>query len=174
MIVASLSVHHYIDKVGTYAGFAAALGLALFALLLFAQARELKRLREWGAQAHDRIGELERRLAAALELARRASATQRTGAVPAQRPAAPAGPAAARPAPARPVLARTSAPTRLPLLPAAPAGVGGAALGSATVVVPLPKQPPGASPAADAPAPGAAPARITPAPAPTAAPVPPA
>ncbi|HEU4703664.1 MAG TPA: hypothetical protein VFS37_14370, partial [Conexibacter sp.] len=133
MILAELSVQDFIDKVGAYVGFAAAIGLALFALLLFAQARELKRLREWGAQAHDRLGELERRLAAALELARRASAPQRTMAP--QRPAP-----AQRPAAARPALARTSSPTRLPLLPAAPAGVAGAALGSATMVIPLPKQ----------------------------------
>jgi LytR cell envelope-related transcriptional attenuator len=154
-VIFALSVHDFIDKVGTYVGFAAAIGLALFALLLFSQARELKRLREWGAQAHDRIGELERRLAAALELARRANAPQRAGAVPAQRTGATAPPPA-RPAPARPALARTSAPTRLPLLPAAAAGVAGPALGSATVFLPLPKQPPGTAPAsvaAPAPAP---------------------
>jgi LytR cell envelope-related transcriptional attenuator len=160
-VILALSVHSFVDKIGAYVGFAAAIGLALFAMLLFAQARELKRLREWGAHAHDRIGELERRLAAALELARRASTSQRT------MPPAPGPgprPAAARPAaPARaaPAIARTSAPTRLPLLPAAPALVGGAALGSATVFVPLPKQPPGVAPAAalpGVPAPAVAPA----------------
>ncbi|HEX5147336.1 MAG TPA: hypothetical protein VFV85_09945, partial [Conexibacter sp.] len=93
-MIFAFSVHSFIDKVGAYVGIAAAIGLALFALLLFAQARELKRLREWGGQAHDRIGELERRLAAALELARRAGAAQRTGAhtvaPPVQRSGAPA------------------------------------------------------------------------------------
>jgi hypothetical protein len=155
VIFAALSVQDFIDKIGAYAGFAAAIGLALFALLLFSQARELKRLREWGAQTHDRIGELERRLAAALELARRASTSQRTmapgtGPVAAQRTGGPASPAP-RPA-ARPAVARTSSPTRLPLLPTAPVRVAGAALGSATMVVPLPKHPPGVAPAA-APAP---------------------
>jgi len=161
-VIFALSVQSFVDKVGAYVGFAAAIGLALFAMLLFSQARELKRLREWGAHAHDRIGELERRLAAALELARRASTSQRTMAPGAQRPV-PAKPlqAAARAAPA---VARTSSPTRLPLLPAAPARVGGAALGSATVFVPLPKQPPGAAPVQ---APAGAPAPAT-----TAAPVP--
>jgi hypothetical protein len=162
-VVFALSVHTFVDKIGAYVGFAAAIGLALFALLLFAQARELKRLREWGAQAHDRIGELERRVAAALELARRASAPQRTmapGAGPAaaaQRPrtGAPAQRAAGARAGA-PVIARTSSPTRLPLLPAAPVGVAGAALGSATMFVPLPKHPPGAVPAGG-PAPAPAP-----------------
>jgi hypothetical protein len=172
-VIFAFSIHSFVDKVGAYVGFAAAIGLALFAMLLFAQARELKRLGEWGAHAHDRIGELERRLAAALELARRASTSQRTmppgaGAV-AHRPAAAARPAAA--VRATPAVARTSSPTRLPLLPAAPARVGGAALGSATVFVPLPKQPPGAvpvaAPPAGAPAPAVIPAPATP---PTAAP----
>jgi LytR cell envelope-related transcriptional attenuator len=155
-VIFAFSVQDFVDKVGAYVGFAAAIGLALFAMLLFAQARELKRLREWGAHAHDRIGELERRLAAALELARRASTSQRTMAPgsAAPRPAAAKPAAAARAAPA---IARTSSPTRLPLLPAAPARVGGAALGSATVLVPLPKQPAGTAPVAapsGAPAPG--------------------
>lgn len=154
-MIFAFSIHSFVDKIGAYAGFAAVIGLALFALLLFAQARELRRMREWGAHAHDRIGELERRLAAALELARRASTSQRT-----MPPAAAPRPAAARPAAAAPgrgpVAASTSAPTRLPLLPAAPVGVGGAALGSATVLVPLPKHPP----AAPAPAPGAVPAAL--------------
>jgi hypothetical protein len=160
-VIFAFSVQDFVDKIGAYVGFAAAIGLALFAMLLFAQARELKRLREWGAHAHDRIGELERRLAAALELARRASTSQRTMApgagTGAQRPV-PARPLA--PARAAPAVARTSSPTRLPLLPAAPARVAGAALGSATVFVPLPKQPPGAAPVvapAGAPAPGTAP-----------------
>jgi hypothetical protein len=155
-VIFALSVQDFVDKIGAYVGFAAALGLALFALLLFAQARELKRLREWGAHAHDRIGELERRLAVALELARRASSPQRTMAPgAAQRAGGPAA-VARPPQAARPAVARTSSPTRLPLLPAAPARVAGAALGSATVLVPLPKHPPGVAPAA-APAPATAP-----------------
>lgn len=168
-MIFALSVHDFIDKIGAYVGFAAAIGLALFALLLFSQARELKRLREWGGQAHDRIGELERRLAAALELARRASAPHRTMA-----PSAAQRPAPVRPTAAQPALARTSSPTRLPLLPAAAAGVAGPALGSATVFVPLPKQLPGAAPVAapetsvSSPAPSAAPA-TTPAAIPAAA-----
>jgi len=173
VIFAALSVQDFIDKVGAYVGFAAAIGLALFALLLFSQARELKRLREWGASAHDRIGELERRLAAALELARRANAPQRTMAPSVAQRAGGTGSPASRPTVARPALARTSSPTRLPLLPAAPVGVGGPALGSATVVVPLPRAPAVAGPAAaPAPAPAGAPATSVPAPAPV-APAPP-
>jgi hypothetical protein len=159
----AFSVHTIIDKIGTYAGFVAIVGLALFALLLFAQARELHRLRAWGAEAHDRMGELEQRLAAALELARRAGAAQRAAASGAQ-PTRAGRPVPQRPAaPARvtpvPVPASTSSPVRLPLLPAAPAGVGGPALASATVVVPLPATPPGvAVPAAAPSVPAAIPA----------------
>ncbi|HZV72535.1 MAG TPA: LytR C-terminal domain-containing protein [Conexibacter sp.] len=180
-VTLAFSAHSFVDKIGAYAGFAAAIGLALFAVLLFAQARELRHLREWGANAHDRIGELERKLAAALELARRAGAARGPGPThpgpthPGPAHPGPAHPAALQrtgvPAAARvtaagraggrgPLPARTSAPTRLPLLPAAPAGVAGAALGSATVFVPLPANPPGSAPAgapASASSPAAAP-----------------
>jgi LytR cell envelope-related transcriptional attenuator len=163
-VVLAFSIHTFVDKIGAYAGFAAALGLALFALLLFAQARELRRLREWGAEAHARLEEQERRLAAALELARRAGAsarqatsagaTSRSGAVPLSRPAQPA-PAGARPRQAV-APASTSSPVRLPLLPAAPAGVGGPALASATAMIPLPAHPPESEAADDAAAPATA------------------
>jgi len=148
-VTLALSINDFVDKVGAYVGFAAAIGLALFALLLFAQARELKRLREWGAQAHDRMGELEKRLAAALELARRAGVQQRAGqtAPPRPQPQPRAAVPAPRPAGATPVLASTRAPVRLPLLPAAGAGVAGPALGSATAGVELPSHPPGTAPA---------------------------
>jgi hypothetical protein len=43
-----------VETAGAIAGFAAILGLAVLALLYFAQARELKRLREWAGQAPDR------------------------------------------------------------------------------------------------------------------------
>lgn len=51
-----------IDKFGAYAGFAAVLGLALLTLLYIAQARELKRLREWAGQMPERVGDLQGRL----------------------------------------------------------------------------------------------------------------
>jgi hypothetical protein len=145
----ALSVRNFIDDVGAYAGFAAFLAVALFALLVFAQAREIKRLREWGADAHDRLGELERAVAAAQELARRAlSGAQRAPQAPqatqAPRPVAgrgrPAGVPAQAAAGAQRV-ASTSAPVRPQLLPAAPAGVAGPALASATALIPLPGAP---------------------------------
>ncbi len=167
----AFSAQDFVKDVGSYAGFAAVVALALFALLLFAQAREIKRLREWGGQAHDRIGELERNVAAALDMARRAMA----------RPAAPApgpspvqqarGPVARRATgPAQPAVAAaaasggasrvasTQAPVRPQLLPAAPRGVAGPALASATMLIPLPGKPEAAPLEAPVPARPATPA----------------
>src|SRR5829696_7205241 len=53
-----------IEKYGAYAGFAAIPGLALLALLYFAQAREVKRLREWAGRGPERAQELQERVAA--------------------------------------------------------------------------------------------------------------
>jgi LytR cell envelope-related transcriptional attenuator len=164
----AFSVRNFIENIGAYAGFAAVVAVALFALLLFAQARELKRLRDWGSTAHDRIGELERGLAQALELARRAAVQPRAAqSAPAPQSArgavargrAAAGPAAAASAGGPPRLARTAAPVRPQLLPAAPVGVGGPALASATPLIPLP----GAPESAPAPAVPARPAAARPA-----------
>jgi len=154
----ALSVRNFIEDIGAYAGFAAVVAVALFALLLFAQAREIKRLRDWGADAHDRIGELERSVAAALDMARRAAAAPRAAQTQAPAPAQPAprgqiargrAAAAAAGAPAAggpPRVARTAAPVRPQPLPSAPAGVGGPALASATVLIPLPGAPARAAP----------------------------
>ena len=43
-----------IQEIGSYAGFAAVLGLAVLSALYFAQARDVKRLREWAGRAPDR------------------------------------------------------------------------------------------------------------------------
>lgn len=45
-------------EVGSYAGLAAFLGLGVLALLLFSQARELRRLRDWAGAAPERDSEL--------------------------------------------------------------------------------------------------------------------
>ncbi len=42
----AFSVHHFINSVGSDAGFAAIIGLAILVLLYFAQARETSSLRE--------------------------------------------------------------------------------------------------------------------------------
>ena len=56
-LLAALSVSDKIKTYGAYAGFAAVLGLGVLALLYFAQAREVKRLREWAGRAPDRPGQ---------------------------------------------------------------------------------------------------------------------
>lgn len=169
----AFSAQEFVKDVGSYAGFAAVVALALFALLLFAQAREIKRLREWGGQAHDRIGELERSVASALDMARRAMArpaapapgpspVQQARGPVARRPVGPAQPAAAAAAvgagagAAR--VASTQAPVRPQLLPSAPAGLAGPALASATMLIPLPGKPEAEPLAALAPARPARPA----------------
>jgi LytR cell envelope-related transcriptional attenuator len=126
----AFSASHFVDKAGNIGGFAAIVGLAVLALLYFSQARELKRLREWAAEAPDRAAELEQRLMTSV----RRAAPQQPARAAVARPATPAG-ASLRPAPA----------------PSAPVGVGAPALVSATRF-------PGLVPARPAPAPVAAPA----------------
>lgn len=46
-----------IEQIGSFAGLAAFLGLAVFALLSFSQARDLRRLREWAGSAPERDAE---------------------------------------------------------------------------------------------------------------------
>src|SRR3954471_11239987 len=58
----ALSLQSEIEKYGAYAGFAAIPALAVLALLYFAQAREVKRLREWAGRAPERAQELQERV----------------------------------------------------------------------------------------------------------------
>jgi len=114
-LVLGFSLNNLTNQVGTYAGLAAVLGVAVLALLFFAQARELKRLREWVEDAAEHSAELEERL--------RAQA----------RSASPAAQATAAPEPAAAPPAEAEAPDRAPALALpAPAGVGAPALASAT------------------------------------------
>jgi hypothetical protein len=87
----ALSVSGKIEQYGAYAGFASVLGLAVLSLLYFAQAREVKRLREWAGRAPERDAELQQRV--------QAEASRRVVAQPQPQPqraaAAPATPAAA-------------------------------------------------------------------------------
>lgn len=46
-----------IEKIGAFAGLASFLGLAVFALLSFTQARDIRRLREWAGSAPERDAE---------------------------------------------------------------------------------------------------------------------
>ncbi|MCW2998520.1 MAG: LytR family transcriptional regulator, partial [Solirubrobacterales bacterium] len=62
--VAALSATDKIKDLGSYAGVASILGLAVLSVLYFAQARELKRLREWAGRAPERAAEMQERLQA--------------------------------------------------------------------------------------------------------------
>jgi hypothetical protein len=63
MTVLALSAQGYITKYGGYAGIAAMVGVAVLALLYFAQAREMRRLRDWAGRAPERAAELAARAA---------------------------------------------------------------------------------------------------------------
>src|SRR5512132_134677 len=87
-VLAAFSLQDEIERYGAYAGIAAVFGLGILSLLYFAQAREVKRLREWAGRAPERAAELEARVTAD---AQRRIAPAPT---PAPRPAAPVTPAA--------------------------------------------------------------------------------
>jgi hypothetical protein len=60
----ALSLSNSFTKVGAIAAFAALVGIALLSLLVFSQAREIKRLREWAGRAPERAAEREQRISA--------------------------------------------------------------------------------------------------------------
>lgn len=80
----ALSLQDQVEKYGAYIGIAAFFGLAALSLLYFAQARELKRLRDWAGRAPERAREVEERVSVQAEEARRAAAAP---AVPVPAPA---------------------------------------------------------------------------------------
>jgi hypothetical protein len=55
----AFSLQDQVTKYGSYVGIAAFFGLAILSLLYFAQAREVKRLREWAGRAPERAQEVE-------------------------------------------------------------------------------------------------------------------
>src|SRR6187455_3674133 len=91
-LLAALSLQAKVEQYGAYAGIAAVFGLGILSLLYFAQAREVKRLREWAGRAPERAAELEARVTA--DAARRTT----VGAAP-SRPQTAAGQAATAAAP---------------------------------------------------------------------------
>src|SRR5215218_5233354 len=95
----AFSLQDQVEKYGAYVGIAAFFGLAVLTILYFAQARELRRLRDWAGRAPERAQEIEARAVAQAQAARRVqSQPQHT---PAPAPAAPgtaAATAAAQPA----------------------------------------------------------------------------
>ncbi len=120
-----------IQEIGSYAGFAAVLGLAVLSALYFSQARDVKRLREWAGRAPERgpapSVPAEPRGVVAQPIARPASRPVPGGTPPpvprppGARPATP-GAAAASAAGAAPAIARGPAP-------ATPAAAGASAAG---------------------------------------------
>src|SRR3954449_5747210 len=72
MVVFAFSLQDQVEKYGAYVGIASFFGLALLSLLYFAQAREVKRLREWAGRAPERAAEVEALAVAHAEEARRA------------------------------------------------------------------------------------------------------
>src|SRR3954462_1680827 len=80
MVLIAFSLQDQVEKYGAYVGIAAFFGLAILSLLYFAQAREVKRLREWAGRAPERAAELEQAVVEHADDARRAPA-------PAQAPA---------------------------------------------------------------------------------------
>jgi LytR cell envelope-related transcriptional attenuator len=94
-LILAFSLQDQVEKYGAYVGLAAFIGLAVLSLLYFAQARELKRLRDWAGRAPERAAELQARVVAQAEESLRAPevepAVERSGTVgPAQPVAAPA------------------------------------------------------------------------------------
>jgi hypothetical protein len=87
MVLFAFSIQDQVEKYGAYVGLAAFLGLAVLTVLYFAQARELKRLRDWAGRAPERAQEIEARVVATAEEARRAQTA------PAAEPSGTVGPA---------------------------------------------------------------------------------
>src|SRR4051794_41327472 len=114
MVPFAITLSDLIEKGGAYAGIAAFFGFAVLAVLHFANARELKRLREWAGRAPERAQELEARVMEQADEARRVRAQPQEEAE--AEPVTPAG------APAATAAGQNAAPAAAP---AAAAGAGG-------------------------------------------------
>src|SRR3954467_8219027 len=118
----ALHIPHVVEQVGSFAGYASVVGLAILSALYFSQARDLRRLREWAGRAPERAAEGQP--GAALPGRLVAVPQQRPGVVapaprhrPPARPRGAAAPAAATAAGAAP--ATTGAPAKPEATPAA-------------------------------------------------------
>jgi hypothetical protein len=91
-LILAFSLQDQVEKFGAYVGLAAFLGLAVLSLLYFAQARELKRLRDWAGRAPERALEMQERVVAQADAALQAPevepAVERSGTVDPAQPAA--------------------------------------------------------------------------------------
>src|SRR5436189_2061504 len=84
MVLLAFSLQDQVEKYGAYVGIASFFGLAFLSLLYFAQAREVKRLREWAGRSPERDAELAQRV--------QADAQRRVVAQPVAQPRPPAQP----------------------------------------------------------------------------------
>jgi hypothetical protein len=114
MVLLALSLQDQVEKYGSYVGIAAFFGLAILSLLYFAQAREVKRLREWAGRAPERAREVEEAAQAAADAARRRPAPAAVQQAPAAQPVAAtaAGARSGTVSPAVPVGAATAVAER--------------------------------------------------------------
>src|SRR5271165_6294954 len=91
------------NEIALVAGCAAMLGIAILSLLVFSQAREIRRLRDWAGRAPERAAEVEQRVsevtaARAQPVAQPAQAAQAAQAVQGVRPVPRTEPLHSRPA----------------------------------------------------------------------------
>jgi hypothetical protein len=117
---------HLVQEIGSYAGFAAVVGLAVLSALYFSQARDVKRLREWAGRAPERAAEEEARVTAAAQAqaqAQQRAAAGAAGGATVVRPPQPQGgtAAAANPPPSG---VPAPPPPTLPTARPTPAGAG--------------------------------------------------
>src|SRR6202035_623376 len=165
----ALSLTGCSTRVGAIVAFAAVLGVAILSLLVFSQARELKRLRDWAGRAPERAADLEHRVTtAAARVQERAPGAQQPA-----RPAAPVpGRAVAAAGPATRVVGENQAAGGTPAGGPAVVPVGQAVTAAgAPAAAPAPAQ---ASTPAPIPPPAAAPQQPPPAQAPLTQSTPPA
>jgi hypothetical protein len=150
----ALSIHKFVTNVGAYVGFGSLVAVALLVLLYFAHARETATLRDRLDEAHARIGGLEQRIVQLMQAQRGrgpvpGAPTPAPGAAVTQPPQSQPGgnlipsvrripngaaPASGAPAvaPPPPLVAGMNG-----LAPAAPLGMAGPALASATRTIPV-------------------------------------
>jgi LytR cell envelope-related transcriptional attenuator len=134
----AFSVSSTFTKIGAVVAFAALLGIAVLALLVFSQAREIRRLREWAGRAPERAADMEQRVSAA------AAARVQGGAV---------APQSVRPVPrAQPIHARPAAAGA-----AVPAGQAVSASGAPAASIPPPAGAAAAAPGTPSASPGQVP-----------------
>src|SRR5881392_3938420 len=93
VLLLAFSLQAQVEKYGAYVGIASFFGLAFLSLLYFAQAREVKRLREWAGRAPERAAEIE-----ALAIAHAEEAMRAPAAAPAAVPGAANGAVKLKPA----------------------------------------------------------------------------